>query len=198
MGKKIPEPNNASLADIAFMLLIFFLVTTTMSTDTGIPRVLPPADDERNDKQEEINERNAFNILINSYNQISVEGKLVSGPGVIKDKVKEFFLNPSDKADLSDKKLKKNIPVIGEYMVSEGIVSLQNDRSTEYQVYIEVQDQIVAAINELRDEFVRKQNWGNKFDDLKPKSEKQEAVQKIFPMAFSEAEPRDLSNLGGK
>ncbi len=192
MAKKIPEPNNASLADIAFMLLIFFLVTTTMSTDKGIPRVLPPYDENAEDII--IKERNLFKILINSYNQISVEGEMFPNIDLLKDEVKRFFLNPDDDPDLSEKKAEKFIPGLGNWRVSKGIVSLQNDRSTEYQMYIEVQDQIVAAINELRDDLAIEM-WGVKFDDLKPKSEKRKAVKAAFPSALSEANPRDLSNL---
>ena len=97
MAKKLPEPNNASLADIAFMLLIFFLVTTTMDVDTGIPRKLPPPNPNPEENPPPIKDRNVFEIFINSYNQVMVEGEVLTDVSLLKNQVKEFFKNQLSK-----------------------------------------------------------------------------------------------------
>lgn len=188
MARKLPEPNNASLADIAFMLLIFFLVTTTMDIDTGIPRKLPPPTPEDAEPPPPIRLRNVFEVYINSLNQVMVEGEVLTNTSILKNKVKEFFVNPRNDENLSEKK-PQEIEYFGEVMVSKGVVSLQNDRSTEYGKYIEIQNEIVAAVNELRDELSRTK-WGVNFDQLP--EEKQDAVAEYYKLAVSEAEPRAI------
>ncbi len=190
MAKKIPESNNASLADIAFMLLIFFLVTTTMDVDSGVPRMLPPPVPDDAEPPPPIKERNVFKIHINSYNQVAVEeGELITDMSVLKSMVKEFFLNPADKDNYSEKK-DETVDFFGNVKVSKGVVSLKNDRSTEYQRYLEVQDIVVAAIAEMRNELAQRK-FKMDFKDLSDK--KQDAIQKIHKLAISEAEPRDLA-----
>jgi biopolymer transport protein ExbD len=191
MAKKKPEIPSASMADIAFMLLIFFLVTTTMGTDSGMIRMLPPPvpPDQKNDPDIKIKERNVFVVLINRNDQLLVEGQ----PMIIselKAKAKEFIENPSDEINLPEKEAVE-IPFLGNVMVSKQVISLQNDRGTSYNMYIQAQDQLAAAYNELRDELsIRK--FGKKYDDLD--EEKQDAIKDVYPQRISEAEPK---NYGG-
>jgi biopolymer transport protein ExbD len=191
MGKKLPEIPSASQADIAFMLLIFFLVSTTMDTDSGITRVLPPPvpkSEINNDVK--IKERNVFVVLINRNDQLLVEGELMDIRD-LKKKAKEFIENPADLATLPEKDY-VDVPYFGPYPVSKQVVSLQNDRGTSYSMYIQVQDELAAAYNELRDE-ISLRKFGKKFDDLD--KDHQDAVKDIFPQKISEAEPR---NYGGQ
>ena len=109
----------------------------------------------------------------------------------LRDKTKEFFLNPTNSEDLPEKGL-KNVPFFGDVMVSKGLISLQNDRGTRYETYIRVQDELVAASRELRDEKAIQQ-WGRKYAELN--SDQQASVRKYVPVQISEAEPR---NTGGK
>ena len=190
MARKLPEPNNASLADIAFMLLIFFLVTTTMNIDTGIPRRLPPPTPPDTEKPPPIKLRNVFEVFINSHNQVMVEGEILMNMKLLKGKVKDFFVNPRNDENLSEKK-STEIEFFGTVRVSKGVVSLQNDRSTEYGKYIEVQNEIVAAVNELRNELARGK-WGIDFNKLS--KEKKDAVAEYYKLAVSEAQPRDIGN----
>ncbi len=185
--KEIPEINAGSMADIAFLLLIFFLVTVTMDVDTGITRKLPPpVEDEKTVDQKQ---RNIFEVLINSANQLLVEGK----PGniqTLKEDAKTFFLNPNDDLDLPEKELKQ-IELIGDVYVSKGVISLKNDRGTSYEIYIRVQNELTRAFQEMRDEMAV-EKFGTKYDKLA--AEKQEAIQSVIPMAISEAEPEDIGN----
>jgi biopolymer transport protein ExbD len=186
MAKRELQPINAgSMADIAFLLLIFFLVTTTMDVDTGITRRLPPPIED--DTQMDINQRNIFEVLVNSADQLMVERREGS-LATLKDETKEFFMNPNDDPELPEKKL-ETIELLGEVWVSKGVVSLKNDRGTSYEMYIKVQNELTKAFQELRDEL-SVNTFGVKFDKLVDDAKK-EAIQNAIPMAISEAEPED-------
>lgn len=185
-----PEINAGSMADIAFLLLIFFLVTTTMDVDTGLSRRLPPPAEETNPDDVKVKERNIFVVLVNSSNQLQVEGKLMDVAD-LKDACKEFILNPNKAENLPEFDVKE-IPFFGTIEVSKGVISLQNDRGTEYGMYIAVQDALIAAYNEIRDDLSMKR-FGKIFDNLG--TEEQDAIKEIYPQRISEAEPK---NIGGK
>ncbi|RLD83044.1 MAG: biopolymer transporter ExbD [Bacteroidetes bacterium] len=192
MARPIQEINAGSMADIAFLLLIFFLVTTTMDVDSGITRKLPAIQHEDQPKPPDVKERNVYIVLINQHNQLAVEGELMP-VNKLCDGVKEFIKNPQDNPNLSEKKEDAvDIPFFGMMELSKGVVSLQNDKGTSYHKYIEVQNELVRAFNELKDELSMKK-FGMTYKDLD--DERQKAVRKVFPMSISEAEPR---NIGGK
>ena len=190
--KNIPEINASSQADIAFTVLIFFLVVSTMDIDTGIVRVLPPMADP-NVKQEDIKvkERNLLLVFVSGSGNIMAGGKVIS-LHALKDKAKEFILNPLDDKDLPEKKVTELEMPDGSkwsYPVSEGVISLQNTRDTSYQVYIQVQNELTRAFNEVRDE-VAMSKFGKKFADLDEAERK--VITKAIPMKISEAEPRKM------
>ena len=189
-SKKIPEINASSQADIAFTVLIFFLVVSTMDIDTGIVRVLPPMADP-NVKQEDIKvkERNLLLVFVAGSGNIMAGGKVIS-LDALKEKAKEFILNPLDDKDLPEKKPTDIEMPDGSkwtYPVSEGVISLQNTRDTSYQRYIQVQNELTRAFNEVRDE-VAMAKFGKNFNDLS--EEERKVITKAIPMKISEAEPR--------
>ena len=191
-SKKIPEINASSQADIAFTVLIFFLVVSTMDIDTGIVRMLPPMADP-NVKQEDIKvkERNLLLVFVSGSGNIMAGGKVIS-LNALKDKAKEFILNPFDDKDLPEKKPTDIEMPDGSkwtYPVSEGVISLQNTRDTSYQVYIQVQNELTRAFNEVRDE-VAMSKFGKEFVDLDDAERK--VITKAIPMKISEAEPRKM------
>ena len=186
--RPLSEINTGSMADIAFLLLIFFLVTTTMSTNTGLQRRLPPVKDTT---EMPVIVRNVMLVLINRENVVAVNGE----PVLISDlcsKAKEFFLNSKDSPNLPEKK-EKLIPVLGKFWVSKGVISLQTDRTTKYSRYLEVQNELVKAVNELRDDLAT-DRFKMPFEDLS--EEKQRAISAAFPLAISEAEPRMMTTAG--
>jgi len=187
MSKKMPEIPAASLADIAFMLLIFFLVTTTMDVDSGLRRKLPQWVDPKDmqDQDNDINERNIFVVLVNKNNDLLVEGDYERIEN-LRERAKEFMENPYNDANLPEKE-PKDIPYFGEYMVTKGVISLRNDLDTKYGTYLAVQNELVAAINELRDELA-KSKFGKSYNELE--EDKQEAIREIYPQKISEAEPK--------
>ena len=200
--RKLPEINASQMADISFLLLIFWLCSTTMSTDQGLSRRLPPPLPPNMEKPDvEVNERNIFIVLINSQNQLLVQGEPMD-VRQLREEAKAFILNSENDihkpelfevtADVLDKNgnVERTLKTI---TTKNHVISLQNDRGTTYDKYIEVQNELVAAYNEVRDEYSRREFGGLTFNELT--SEQQEAVQTLFPQKISEAEPK---NYGGK
>ena len=194
--RKVQEINAGSMADISFLLLIFFLVATTMNTDTGLMRMLPPMPPE-NQQQEEIKvkERNLFLVFINGRGDImaGAAGKQEAIDLLqLKDRTKEFILNPLDDENLPEKVDREIDMADGSkwtYPVSEGVVSLQTTRDTGYQAYIMVQNELTRAFNEVRDD-VAQRKFGAKFSELN--EDQRNAVSKAVPLKISEAEPRNI------
>ncbi len=188
MGRVTPEIPSASLADIAFMLLIFFLVATTMDVDSGISRILPPMPDtDQPDDDQQIRERNIFTVRVNAQDMLLVEGQLENLQN-LRDRAKEFIANPRDEAHLPEKVVEE-VEYFGEYPISRQVISLQNARGTSYGMYIKVQNELTAAYNELRDELSM-DRFGRTFERLD--ASQQAAIRRIYPMRISEAEPRQV------
>ena len=190
--KNIPEINASSQADIAFTVLIFFLVVSTMDVDTGLVRMLPPMPDP-NVKQEDIKvkERNLLLVFVSGSGGIMAGGKIIH-LDALKDKAKEFILNPLEDKDLPEKKPTEIEMPDGSkwtYPVSEGVISLQNTRDTSYERYIEVQNELTRAFNEVRDELAMSK-FNKEFKDLTEAENK--VITKAIPMKISEAEPRKM------
>ncbi|MCI1639893.1 MAG: biopolymer transporter ExbD [Bacteroidales bacterium] len=189
-SKKTPSLNTSSTADIAFLLLCYFLMTTTMDQHTGLQRRLPPMPD-KNQKIEnqKVNRRNIIIVKINSADRLFA-GNEALDISLLKDKVKEFMTNPNNDPSMPEKEM-TDIQGFGQYPVSKGVISLQNDRGTSYQAYISVQNELVKAINELRDQFAL-QHFGKTF--LKLSDDQQTIVKKAIPQNISEAEPKNVAN----
>lgn len=188
MAKKSPEINAGSMADIAFLLLIFFLVTTTMSVDSGIQRILPPFVDNPQDDGLENRERNTLQVRVSGSDAILVGGKRVDLREV-KDIAKEFITNPTESELLPETEIKP-IDLIGNFPVSKGVISLQNDVSTSYEMYLAVQNELSRAYNEVRNEIAGRffnQQYSELGDDQK------KAVNAAIPNKISEANPVDIT-----
>lgn len=186
---KTTEVNAGSMADIAFLLLIFFLVTTTMDVDTGIMRILPPPLP-KDIEVPDVKERNIMNILISSQDRLLVNRK----PGdirTIKNEVIDFMSIHLDNPDYPEVK-EKEIPLLGNILTSKGIISLKNDRGTSYEMYIKIQDELASAFKVLRDKLSI-EHFGKKYSDLIDE-EQISAIEKAIPIRVSEAEP---VNVGG-
>lgn len=202
MARETPEVSAGSMADVAFLLLIFFLVTTTMAVDSGIMRKLPPPvpDDI---EAPDVKTRNVFQVLINSADAIMVSNKAAQSASAMKEAnkndlrrlVKDFLTPRFPDNDKYPETKDVDIEFIGTYHKTKGIVSLQNDRGTSYDIYIFVQNELAAAVRELRDELSN-EYFGMDFNVLlKADEDKAKAIQNAVPMAISEAEP---ANFGGE
>jgi biopolymer transport protein ExbD len=235
--RPLQEINAGSMADIAFLLLIFFLVTTTMDTDKGILRILPPPIEEDVDPPI-IKERNVYVVLVNANDQLLVQGmpmriedlkdgamKFLTNSGVFKDEYTDPKMplkswirrekcieninaakaalaeNPSnEKAKIALTKWENNlmtVDMVGEYkeLPSSAMISLQNDNGTSYDMYIQVQNELQSAVNQLRDDLSM-EKFGVTYDMLNPLKDEDKdkiiAVRQVFPQRISEAEPKDI------
>ena len=195
MGKrkrKVPGINASSTADIAFMLLILFLITTSMDTDRGLARRLPPPPE--NEKQKDdiiVKERNVLQIRLNKDDQLMIGGEW-SDIKQLREKAKEFIANPKDDPNMPEKHA-KTLPFFGNVMITEKhVISVQNDVGTSYDAYFQVQNELVAAYNELRDELAKAQ-FGKPLAECT--EEQKEAISDYYPQKISEAEPKKY---GGK
>jgi len=234
--RELAEINAGSMADIAFLLLIFFLVTTTMDTDKGILRILPPPIDEEDPDPPEIREKNVYVVLVNANDQLLVEGEpmrienlkagameFLTNSGVFRDEYNDPSLpertwvrrndcldninlarsalaqDPdNEKAKSSLNKWENNllaVDLLGEFKELPGsaLISLQNDNGTSYDMYIQVQNELQSAVNQLRDDLSL-DKFGVTYDQLNPlKDDKDKilAVRQVFPQRISEAEPKN-------
>lgn len=189
--KKVPGLNQSSTADISFILLIFFLITTSMDTDMGLARRLPrPPEENQEDATMDIKSRNILYVRMNSAGQLWVKDEMESGFEDLKNlrnRVKEFVKNEKNLSKYPEKHV-KNIDILGQCFVTDKhVISVQTDRVTPYAVYFEVQNELVAAYNELRNEL-SKQKFGRPYDALG--DEEKVAVRAYYPQNISEAEPK--------
>jgi len=185
--RAIPEINAGSMADIAFLLLIFFLVTTTMDADKGINRKLPPWDPNQQEQENIIKEKNIFTVLINSNNQLLVENDYME-IGQLREACKAFLINNGDGSCTYCQGGLRN-PNSSDNPV-KAVVSLQNDRGTSYEMYIKVQNELVAAYEDLRNEYSMKK-YGKPYLELTDEALIDD-VKSAFEQKISEAEPLDL------
>ena len=166
-----PEINASSMADIAFLLLVFFLVTTTIDVERGITVRLPEWSEEPPEELE-LKQRNVFNVLVNAQNQLLVENKPASVDD-LREMAKDFIMNPTGNPELAESP-------------NAAIISLKNDRGTSYGTYIEVYNELKAAYNELWEEEAQAK-FNKSYNNLS-KDEK-EQIRKKIPFVISEAEP---------
>ncbi len=203
--RSAPEVNAGSMADIAFLLLIFFLVTTTMEKDKGIARQLPPI--QENPEDILIKEKNLFIVLVNKNDDLLVEDE----PIELKD-LRQAAIDFLDNGGASS-----NSPEYCNYCKGKkdptssdnpdkAIISVQNDRLTSYNMYIAVQNELVGAYNFLRNrESQRLFGWkftevkalidaGTFVGDRSKVEENLKAIQKLYPLKLSEQSPEKSGN----
>lgn len=191
MARKLNEINASSMADISFLLLIFFLVTTSMNVSTGLTRRLPPPLPPDQQPQDiDINKRNLFVVKINSMNKLLVQNEELDIRD-LKEKAKEFIKNANNDPTMPSR-YQKEFDLLGtmEY-TKEHVISVGNDVDTQYQAYIDVQNELVAAYNELRNELAQ-DKFGKSFDECDERQQK--VISEVYPQKISEAEPK---NYGG-
>ena len=205
--RKSPEVNAGSMADIAFLLLIFFLVTTTIETDSGINRKLPPMEDQIDPPI--IRQKNIFTVVVNKNNQLLVEEELTDIKD-LRNLAVDFLDNGGGSGEEACDYCQGNRDPRSSDNPDKAIISLKNDRETEYKVYIAVQNELVAAYNDLRNrEFERLfgtelginfVDAQKQYDDPRTSLERQELlkpkldqVKAMYPQKLSEAESTKLN-----
>lgn len=201
--RKVPSINGSSMADISFLMLIYFLLTSSMDTDSGLARKLPPPPQDVEHKEKvDVQRRNLMVVLVNFKDEVMVrtqsstewyysvddlvgKGSLVS----LKDKIKEFVLNTANREDLPEVTEQEFAAPIGLVPVTDAhVISLQNDATTSYKMYITVQNELVRAYNELRQDAAKKY-FNMDYSDLT--EEQQKLIGDVYPQRISEAEPKN-------
>ena len=172
------EVNAGSMADIAFLLLIFFLVTTTIAEDKGVLVKLPPWSDEPPPEMK-INTRNVYSVLVNADNQLLVRGEVMD-IDKLRDNTKEFIMNPNKMENMAEKPTK-------------AIISLKNDRGTNYKTYLTVWNELKGAYNELREDAAQKQ-FNKSYEFLS--RDDAAKINAEIPLVISEAEPTNFGEEG--
>ena len=180
--REIQQINASSMADIAFLLLIFFLVSATIQIDSGIRRKLPEY--HSTPIKNEIKPRNLMEIYVNRNNELMVEQQLMP-IDELRAATKEFILNPDNKDNLPVIS-EGNNQILGNFRLAKNhVISLKNDRGTSYSMYITVQNELTAAYIELRDELAR-EKFSKGYEDIT--SEQRTAINEALPIRISEAE----------
>jgi biopolymer transport protein ExbD len=169
------EINAGSMADIAFLLLIFFLVTTTIAEDRGILVKLPPWSDEAPETQK-LKSRNVYSVLVNAQNQLLVRGTPME-IDQLRQNTKDFIANPTGRPDYAERP-------------SRAIISLKNDRGTNYKTYLEVYNELKAAYSELWNELSLRK-FGVPYSEDMPLAQRK-AIKDEIPFVISEAEPTNF------
>ena len=216
MARKVPSINTSSSADISFLLLTFFLLTSNISSDQGIMRQLPKYSKDIKEVDVEINTRNLLRVKVTNKNIVMVEGAKWTGNNwiMLSDNrtdvnstnaanyggeisnlhniAYEFFANARHEPDLPDT---KSTPIseadFGEYPVTQGVISLECQNYATYETYIKVHNELSRAVNKLRDEL-SKEKYGKSFKVLEDSAEesvkeKVKAIKKAIPMNISES-----------
>ncbi|MBN1953332.1 MAG: biopolymer transporter ExbD [Bacteroidales bacterium] len=200
--RQVQEINAGSMADIAFLLLIFFLVTTTMESDKGILRILPPMEEKKTDV--EINQQNLLKVNINYKNDIRVSGisrtiditelrsiakRFILGENV---RVDDPAIGGADMVPLEQAK----VPYTWRYLpadftiTADHIIQLKNDRGTSYEKYLQVQNELTAAYREIRDDFCLKYiPDADTYDEVMDLNVRDEIEKEIYPRKISESDP---------
>ncbi len=204
--RKSPEVNAGSMADIAFLLLIFFLVTTTIETDSGINRKLPPMEEQIDPPI--IRQKNIFTVVVNKNNQLLVEEELTDIKD-LRNLAVDFLDNGGGSGEEACDYCQGNRDPRSSDNPDKAIISLKNDRETEYKVYIAVQNELVAAYNVLRNrEFarlyptealtyveadLRYSDPRTSPDEKSSLKEKLDVIKALYPQKLSEAEPSKVN-----
>lgn len=178
MKRKVPEINSSSTADIAFLLLSFFLITTSMGDDKGLPRRLPalPSED-RPAEDAKLKERNVLRLALDAQDRLTCNGQALDIAG-LRAQAKDFIANPDNASDKPEK-FPADIPLLGKMEITgKHVIVLECDRNASYKAYMAVQDELAGAYAELRNELAL-QRWHKAYTSLRP--EQQEAIRKVYP-----------------
>lgn len=194
--RKVPGLNGSSMADISFIMLIFFLVTTSMDTDSGLHVRLPNPPEENQQDPPKVKERNTMTVTVNMYNQIMVraghsEVREVE-IGELRQITKEFIANRDNSAKLPElHPVELPAPFGVQNITKNHVISFVTDRATSYDLYFQIENELYGAYNELRDELARR-TFGYGYKECN--EDQQLAVRQYYKCMISEAEPKNYGN----
>jgi biopolymer transport protein ExbD len=183
--KEVPALNTTSTADISFMLLIFFLVTSSMDTDKGLPRQLPPPDDSTEQQEVEVKKRNVLELRLDKEDRLTCNGEPINTTELTA-RVAEFVMNKSDDAQLPEKS-EREVHLLGRCRVSDRhLITVEADRLTTYNAYFEMQNAVVRGYAKARNELAL-QHFGHSLAQCS--QEERDALAMVYPQRISETMP---------
>ena len=183
--RSVPKLNTTSTADISFMLLIFFLVTSSMDSDKGLPRQLPSPQNEQVEQLLKVKKRNVMEISINADNQLFCDGEPCTTEELLNNIVR-FVDNHHDDPSLPEKSLRE-VNLLGKLKVSDRhVLSITVDRATSYDAYFQMQNAIARAYYQLRNDLAQKR-FGRRYQLCN--AEQREAIAMVYPQRISENIP---------
>jgi len=190
----VPELNTTSTADISFMLLIFFLMTSSMDTDKGLPRQLPPPDESKTEQEMLVKERNVMALRLDADGRMTADGEPITAEALTA-RVAEFVANVADDPALPEKS-EREVHLLGRQRVSDRhIITIQAHRHTSYDAYFQMQNAIVAGYNQLRNRLAC-QHFGHPYAECSV--EQREAIALVYPQRVSEQMPEGEDEKGGE
>lgn len=167
--RNIPELNTTSTADISFMLLTFFLVTSSMDSDKGLARRLPPPEDKEQNIEVDAQKDNVIDVEIDAQDKLTCDGKTVSL-----------------------KQMKARVMALAKSKPTQHIVSVKADPQASYDAYFKMQDAIVSAYNTVRNQQALKL-YGHSYAECS--QGERTAIAQQYPQRISEAEPEEVEGL---
>ena len=185
--REVPGLNTTSTADISFMLLIFFLVTSSMDTDKGLSRQLPPPEDSTEEVEVEVKHRNVLALELDAHDQLTCNGEPI-GYEELTRRVEEFVANRNDAPELPEKS-QREVHLMGLVSVSDRhVITIKADRLTTYNAYFEMQNAIVRGYHNLRNELARSR-FGRSYAQCS--DEERDAIALVYPQRISEDMPAE-------
>lgn len=192
--RKVPLLNTTSTADISFMLLVFFLVTSSMDTDKGLPRQLPPPQDETKTQELMVKERNLMQVALDENDQLTIDGKTASLGELTRHTI-EFVANVKDDALMPEKSVRE-VNFFGRCAVSDRhVIAIQVSRQTSYEAYFHMQNAIVAGYTQLRNQLARK-HFHHPY--MRCTAAERDAINMVYPQRISEDKPLAEGKKGGE
>ena len=190
--RRVPILNTTSTADISFMLLIFFLVTSSMDTDKGLPRQLPPIQNEEEVVEQKIKQRNILEIVIDGEDKLTCNNEAIITDDLV-ERVKTFVANKTNDSSLPEKS-KREVNYFGLCEVSDRhVIYIRVDRETSYDAYFQIQDAIVRAYSQLRNELAE-EKFGKPL--ARCNKDQKDAIAMVYPQRISEDEPTSVTAAG--
>ena len=185
--REIPGLNTTSTADISYMLLVFFLVTSSMDTDKGLMRQLPTPEDETSQQELEVKRRNVMELELDAADRLTCNGEDI-GLQELTRRVEEFVANSADDPSLPEKS-EREVHLMGHCRVSDRhVITIKADRETTYNAYFEMQNAIVRAYNNLRNRLANSR-FGHSYAQCT--QEQRDAIQLVYPQRISEKLPEE-------
>lgn len=181
--QEIPALNTTSTADISFMLLIFFLVTSSMDADKGLLRQLPPPNDATEEQEVEIKKRNILELELDDHDQLTCNGEPATFVELTR-RVEEFVANSDERVDLPEKS-ERELHLLGRMRVSDRhVIAVKTAPSTTYNAYFEMQNAIVRGYYRVRNNLAR-QRFGHSYERCS--QEERDVLAMVYPQRISES-----------